>query len=523
MTRPDDTPQGEPNPPPDWRGSVVVALRRYEWTVPWLALGLILLRTSAFMFFEGTFNSDQAVTGLMTTHLVEGRAVPVFKYGQNYQLGVQAWAAAPLFALFGPSVFLLKLPLLVANLLLAALLVRLLRTELGLRPWMTLVVASPFLLAPPGTSIQLLEPSGGNVEPLLLVPILWLLRRHPLSFGAVLAVGFLQRVFSIYALGALLLVELADGSLFSAATLRRYLRSGLAFAAVWQAVALVRVWAGSDFGPATPAADPNVPLSGATASNAAEAVGRFCWDLALLPQRVSSLLGDHLAITFGGRHIAMTDLHEGLPGAQGVDGLWLVVGGVLLLTLGRLAWLVVRGGARPWHGRARFGLYLLLTGVLSGGAIVASRCGELDIPLRYSLHMVLAVTGLVGCYLASETVRGARRVVVTVLALWALTAAWGHGRLLAQYIEDPPRDPNRALAQYLVDNDIRYGFADYWDAYNTVFFADEQVIVTSTTVVFITEYESLAMQHLDEAVWIYREPCEGGTQVTEWHWVCNAD
>ena len=66
-----------------------------------------------------------------------------------------------------------------------------------------------------------------------MVPLLWLLRRHPLTFGAVLAAGFLQRVFAIYALGALLLVELADGSLFSRATATRYLRSAFAFAAVW--------------------------------------------------------------------------------------------------------------------------------------------------------------------------------------------------------------------------------------------------------------------------------------------------
>ncbi len=194
---------------------------------------LIIVRTAVFLFFEGSFNSDQAVTGLMTTHLIEGRAFPVFKYGQDYQLAIQERMAAPLFMLFGPSEFLLRLPLLFVNIGLATLLIQLLQRELRLRPWMALLVATPFLLAPPDTSMQLIEPSGGNVEPLLMVPLLWLLRRHPLTFGAVLAAGFLQRVFAIYALGALLLVELADGSLFSRATATRYLRSAFAFAAVW--------------------------------------------------------------------------------------------------------------------------------------------------------------------------------------------------------------------------------------------------------------------------------------------------
>ena len=159
--------------------------------------------------------------------------------------------------------------------------------------------------------------------------------------------------------------------------------------------------------------------------------------------------------------------------------------------------------------------------MLTSGALLTSRCGSLDVlTLRYTLHTILAVSGLVGCYLVTEPARWARRVVVTVLAVWSLAGVWGHTRLLAEFVGDPPQDHNRALAQYLVDNKIRYGYADYWDAYSTVFWADEQVILTSTTVVFIKEYERLAFEHLDDAVWIYREPCEGGTRVTEVHYLC---
>ena len=525
MTRPEDTPQREPSPPFDGRGGFVTTRLRSDWlAVICLAMGLVIFRTAATMFFEGAFNSDQAVTGLMATHLIEGRALPVFKYGQNYGLGVQAWMAAPLFKLFGPSVFLLKLPLLLLNLALAALLIRLFRRELGLAPRMALLVATPFLLAPPGTSMQFLEPSGGTIEPLLLAPILWLLRRHPLSFGTVLAVGFMQRVFTIYALGALLLVEIADGSFFSWPTLRRHLRAALAFAAAYQTVTIVRAWAGSDFGPSTPAANVEIPASTAAVSNVAEAVGRFCWDAALLPRRVVSLLGDHLAIMFGGRRMPISDLVAEIPGEQGIDGLWPLVGGMLLLVIGRLVWLTARGKVQPWRGRPRFGLYLFLTGVISAGAFATSRCGPLEVTtLRYTLHTVLAVTGLVGCYFVSEPVRGPRRVVVAVLAIWALAAIWGHGRLLAEFVRNPPQDQNRILAHYLVENDIRYGYADFWDAYSTVFWADEEVIVASTTVVYIKEYDQLVLQHLDEAVWISREPCDGGTQVTEVHYVCGQE
>ena len=78
-------------------------MRRERVAVLCVAAVLIIVRTAVFLFFEGSFNSDQAVTGLMTTHLIEGRAFPVFKYGQDYQLAVQVWMAAPLFMLFGPS------------------------------------------------------------------------------------------------------------------------------------------------------------------------------------------------------------------------------------------------------------------------------------------------------------------------------------------------------------------------------------------------------------------------------------
>ena len=73
----------------------------------------VLLRAFPFVWWPNThFDSDQAVVGLMAKHLAEGRALPLFFYGQHYMLAVEAWLAAPLFWLFGASVAALKLPLL---------------------------------------------------------------------------------------------------------------------------------------------------------------------------------------------------------------------------------------------------------------------------------------------------------------------------------------------------------------------------------------------------------------------------
>jgi len=55
-----------------------------------LAVGIVLLRTAVPLCFEQVFDSDQAVVGLMAKHLSEFRSFPLFFYGQNYMLAVQA-------------------------------------------------------------------------------------------------------------------------------------------------------------------------------------------------------------------------------------------------------------------------------------------------------------------------------------------------------------------------------------------------------------------------------------------------
>jgi hypothetical protein len=57
-------------------------------------------------------NSDESTIGLMALHIVQGREQPVFFYGQSYMGSGEAWVAAGLFGLFGPSLVALRLPLL---------------------------------------------------------------------------------------------------------------------------------------------------------------------------------------------------------------------------------------------------------------------------------------------------------------------------------------------------------------------------------------------------------------------------
>ena len=104
-----------------------------RWSSQW-SVTLVLLRSAVFVLFEANFDSDQAIVGLMAKHISEGRAFPLFGYAQNYNLAVEAWMAAPLFWLAGPSVTMLKLPLLAFNVAIVVLLIVSLEKELKLRP-----------------------------------------------------------------------------------------------------------------------------------------------------------------------------------------------------------------------------------------------------------------------------------------------------------------------------------------------------------------------------------------------------
>ncbi|HEX7744605.1 MAG TPA: hypothetical protein VF462_05010, partial [Micromonosporaceae bacterium] len=55
-------------------------------------------------------NSDEATMGLAALHILEGREFPAFFYGQHYMGTLEAYLAAPVFALAGPSVLGLRLP-----------------------------------------------------------------------------------------------------------------------------------------------------------------------------------------------------------------------------------------------------------------------------------------------------------------------------------------------------------------------------------------------------------------------------
>jgi len=137
--------------------------------------------------------ADEGVVGLMGKHILEGRSLPVFFYGQTYLGALEAYLAAGTFALFGVSLLSLRLvPLACSLLSLWAVyaLTELVSSKTAAR-WATALVA----LSPLYFLQWNLKARGGFIEHVLLLFLVLILfwryafgkERRP---GVALALGF---------------------------------------------------------------------------------------------------------------------------------------------------------------------------------------------------------------------------------------------------------------------------------------------------------------------------------------------
>lgn len=467
---------------------------------------LVIFRSLVFVAYGHVhFNSDQAIIGLMAKHLSELRALPVYFYGQHYMLAVEAWVATLVFPFTGPTVWALNLVMLAFNLAIALLLVHLLERQVGLRPLHAFVAALFFLVPPPGTTMELMNANGGNIEPFLYVLLLWLFRRKPLLFGATLAVGVLNREFTLYGFVALAIIEVANGSLIRRSSLRPLALATVAFAAVLRSVAVLDAF-GSTAGPGTTAADV-VRRPGSE-----DVLSRVCWDVSVLPAAFYRLVTSHLAQLFGGRRQPLSTLGLRSFDAQGIDGLWLLLAVALVAALGGVLFWSWRQQRRPWRGELQFGSFLLLTGAICAVVRVVARCGELDI-MRYTLLALLAPIGVVALFLRVEPSPFRRRAVIAVVAVWAAISVAAHARLLDEQRRGAYPDFYGQLVEVLTAKGVRYARGNYWIAYHATFLTREQILVDSADIVRIKQYRDIVNAHGDEVVHIQRTPCRNGVEL----------
>jgi hypothetical protein len=478
-----------------------------------LLCALVLWRTSVFLLWpQSHFDSDQAVFGLMAKHLSELRAFPLFMYGQSYILAVEAWMAAPLFAVFGASALLLKLPLVFVNFAVVLLLLRLFERESGLRPLAAAVPILFFALPAPGTSNLLLEASGGNLEPFLYVILIWITRHRPNLCGLVLGVGFLHREFTIYALAALLAIETAQRTLFTRGGVIRRLQMLRTAAEVWIVAQFLKPFA-SAAGPGSSLADLQT-----APNNIYELFNRTCVDPLTLATGAGRLVTSHLPRLFGmhSSHIAdfsiVSSAHQGLPGA------WILFAGTAAVALAAIAWGTT---ARRWHTACAFPSYLLIVGLLSMIGYVAGRCGDVaPTTVRYELLSLLGATGLGALALVLAPAAWLRRAWIGLAVACAVVAATGHARLSFEYATKRPIGPKEQLVQQLEPRGIQYGYADYWVAYYVTFLTNERVIVASSDLGRIKSYVETVAANRERAVRISRHPCDGGRHLTQFFFMC---
>jgi len=470
---------------------------RREWwialTVAWL---LVLARSLVYVWYEQAFfDSDQAVIGLMAKHLADGRAFPLFYYGQPYVLAVEAWAMAPWFVVFPASVALLHWSLVVTNLAIVTLLIVGLVRWGQLRPLYALAAAAFFAFAPPLTAAALVEANGANIEVFLFALLLWFLRARPLWFGAMLGVGVLSREFTLYAAAALVVIQAVDRTLFKQQTMRAWLLSAVTFFAVWNGIDAIK-----------PLADLRGPgtrgelLHGRFESQITNLSDRIDITPSALPSRAAAMVADHLPRLFDAKSV------ESAVASQGRDWMRWVLGVLAIL-------MAVRVATRRWPP---FGAYLLLIGLIAAAAYAAARPAEGPV-LRYYLLALFVPVGLVAIFLAVEPRSWLRRLAVAGVCFWAFWSGVDHARQIARFANGQVPNQLRVLADALVAKNIRVAEAPYLRAYKLTFMTREQVKVAATDADRIEEYQRLAAAAGDQLIAIRETPCPSGEKIADWY------
>ncbi len=108
------------------------------------------------------------VFGLMASHMAEGRAWPVFFYGQAYMGSLEPMLGALFCLLFGTSAFAVALGTGLSAFLLTLVAWRMARALAG--PWAALYAAALFATVSPAFAAYMADPRGGYAMALLQQP-----------------------------------------------------------------------------------------------------------------------------------------------------------------------------------------------------------------------------------------------------------------------------------------------------------------------------------------------------------------
>jgi hypothetical protein len=490
----------------------------------WLLFALLgcatLFRAFPFVWWPDLhFDSDQGIVGLMAKHISEGRAFPLYYYGQPYMLAVEAYAAVPFMWALGPTVFALKLPLVIVNLAIIFVLMRLLIRDAELPPWAAAIATLPLAAPAAVIAARTTEAMGGNVEPWLYVLLLWMLRSRPWAFGIVLGIGMLHREFTAYGAAALLVMDVFmafsvnDRPSFAANRARHWALAATAFVAV-QAVARSLQPFANAWGPGTHGDDQWAPIPPDTLGS------RICFAPEHWAERSQLLLTDHLPRVVGGIGASLRDygvltgVYSGQPGV----GLW-----VGLLTVAGLA-----GGSWHWWKRRRstdpatmphIGGYLLLVGVISTVVYGFATCSAIRVEtLRYNLLAVFIPVGALVMGLQAWTQPAVRAAFAAAVALWCTVNTLDIAALIREHEAHPLVDYRQVLADDLVARGVTSARMLFRSAYHVTFLARERVRLAATDYSRIRAYTEEVERTMGPSV--EDAPCEGGSHLANGQYLC---
>lgn len=477
--------------PPEQRRELFLAIAA--------ACALVFARNFVYLVYEQSFfDSDQAIVGLMAKHLVEGRAFPLFLYGQPYMLALDAWIAAPFIYVGGLTVAALRLSAIFTSCVVVSLLIVTLVRFCRIRPLYALAAAAFFAFVGPVVNASLIEP-GANTSPFLFVLLLWLLRDRPIWFGLTLGFAFLTREFTIYTLPALVAVQLIRGELFTAMRLKRWAIALVAAVAMWMAIGALR-----------PLSDPRGPGTRGEPTWAGGQTGNLADRIAIipsqLPRRAWAMLTVHFPRLLGAHYV-----DEGYA-SQGHD--WLFWPLMLALVAGLIR---ISRGRAPAPRTTDFAIYLLLVGLTSLAAYIATRPAEQSMD-RYYLFGLLIPGGIVAWLLTVEPKAIWRAATIGAVAVWIVCTGADYVKLANRYWGKNEPNAIRELSDALIARHITVAKAGYWRAYKTTFISGERVKIASSDYIRIEEYQKLADAQGDALVTIQEKPCPAaGEHVGRWY------
>jgi hypothetical protein len=136
-----------------------------------ISAGAILTKIALLWTSQRALDGDEAIVGLMATHISQGKSHPLFFYGQSYDAGagILAHLAALIFSLVGISGLGLKVVALgvwIAAVLMATLAVR------RCFGWTTGAIAAALLLWAPSSVEWAMKARGGHVLAVLLIMVM---------------------------------------------------------------------------------------------------------------------------------------------------------------------------------------------------------------------------------------------------------------------------------------------------------------------------------------------------------------